>query len=80
MEKLEDPNWRPWILPPTCRQPYSYPSVWIIRLGWAHPSLVDPRKLLPEVEEAGLFWRPHDGERQQDEPRGKWLAELGRLH
>jgi hypothetical protein len=57
-------NWHSWVPftlglsdPPN---PLKHREVWLWRNGWEAPRRADPIKLPPEMNAAGLFWRPVD--------------------
>ncbi len=55
-------GWRHWsgyyIGPPMSETPYDYEKVWIWRREWEMPAIVVPRGLDPQMNVAGLWWKP----------------------
>jgi hypothetical protein len=51
-------SWPLWMF----SAPYEHELVWVMRHGWPHPGIWNPRTVHPATNVAGLHWKPWTGE------------------
>lgn len=56
--KMDDAVARGWRSALYSRWPRDAEKIWIWRVEWDFPSLVDPRDMNPEMNANGLWWKP----------------------